>query len=90
MSVEITAIHQVGGTRHEHIASVRWTNAESKQAGESTRETMVDWIQNKDGKAYVTDGRSTVSVGVVDAQPKYIRTYADGVWTDNLLALPRY
>ncbi len=27
---------------------------------------------------------------VADADPPDIRTYADGVWTDNLLALPRY
>ena len=32
----------------------------------------------------------TVKVGVVDATPPYLRTHADGVWTDNLLALPRY
>ena len=31
-----------------------------------------------------------MSVGVVDANPPYIRTHADGVWTDNLLALPRF
>jgi hypothetical protein len=36
-----------------------------------------------------SDG-SDVAVGVVDASPPYIRTYADGNWTDNLLALPRY
>jgi hypothetical protein len=31
-----------------------------------------------------------VAVGVVEATPPYIRTHADGVWTDNLLSLPRY
>ncbi|MGD0742094.1 MAG: DUF3892 domain-containing protein [Acidimicrobiales bacterium] len=90
MTVEITAIHLVGGTRHEHIASVRWVNPSSQETGSSTRETMVDWIENKGGAAFVTDGQNTVSVAVVDAHPKYLRTYADGVWTDNLLALPRY
>lgn len=90
MAVEINSIHLVGGTRHEHIASVRWTNPSSGDSGESTRETMVDWIENKNGSAYVTDGQNTVSVGVVNASPRYIRTSADGVWTDNLLALPRF
>jgi len=53
---------------------------------------MVAWIEDKDGKAYVDDGRGhRVSVGVVEPshEPKYLRTYADGVWTDNLLSLPR-
>jgi len=88
--VRITAIHLVGGQQHEHIASVRWIDLSDNTTGESTRETMVDWIENKGGKAVVTDGTNTVAVGVVNATPKYIRTHADGKWTDNLLALPRY
>ncbi len=45
----------------------------------------------KDGYAYVRDGASnTVRVGTaVSARgTKYVRTYRDKVWTDNLLALP--
>ena len=40
----------------------------------------------------MTDGTREVQVGVVHPQygPPYLRTHADGVWTDNLLALPRY
>lgn len=88
--VEITEVHMSGGTKHEHIAEVKWKNPKTGKTGENTREEMVNWIENKDGKAFVTDGKNTVSVRVVDATPKYIRTYADGKWTDNLLALPRY
>jgi hypothetical protein len=51
---------------------------------------MVEWLTANPGQAYVSDGARHVLVGVVDATPKYIRTYADNVWTDNLLALPRY
>jgi catechol-2,3-dioxygenase len=90
MSVEITAVHMSGGDKHEHIANVKWTNQQSSGTGTSTRAVMVDWIENKKGQAVVTDGKNTVNVGVVDATPKYLRTYADGIWTDNLLALPRY
>jgi hypothetical protein len=50
---------------------------------------MVDWI-DQGGEAWVTDGRRSVRIRVVRAHPPYIRTYADGVWSDNLLALPRY
>lgn len=53
---------------------------------------MVDWIENKKGKAFVGSGSQRVEVGVVSpsgGQP-YLRTYADGVWTNNLLSLPEF
>lgn len=78
------------GTKHEHIAEVKWENRDSGEVGQSTRSTMVDWIKNKSGDARVANGASYVKVGVVDVTPPYIRTYADGVWTDNLLSLPTY
>ena len=87
--INITAVHMSGGTQHEHIANVKWKNAGDGNAGENSRQEMVDWIE-KGGAAQVTDGRNTADVGVVNASPKYIRTHADGKWTDNLLALPRY
>jgi hypothetical protein len=50
---------------------------------------MVEWI-NSGGEAFVSSGARVLRVGVVNALPPYIRTYADQVWTDNLLALPRF
>jgi hypothetical protein len=81
-----------GGTAHQHIASVKWKNPDSGKSGESTRQNMVDFISNKGGSAYVCGGDAHIArVGVVKkAEPPYIRTYADGEWSDNLLALPRY
>jgi Protein of unknown function (DUF3892) len=79
------------GTGHKHIAGVRWRNPGTGARGENTRAQMVDWIENKKGEARVRDDAGNeIPVGVVDASPPYIRTYADGVWTDNLLDLPRY
>jgi hypothetical protein len=77
----------VGGVGHEHIGNVKWVNGTS--SGESTRAQMVKIIEDGN-KVFVSDGQNPVDVGVVKADPKYIRTYADGKWTDNLLALPRY
>jgi Protein of unknown function (DUF3892) len=90
--VYITQVHlSSGGSRHEHITDIKWRNPSSGKTGESSRATMVDWIRNKRGDARVRDNAGhAVRVGVVDASPPYIRTFADGVWTDNLLALPRY
>jgi exosome complex RNA-binding protein Rrp42 (RNase PH superfamily) len=88
--IYVTAIHLVGGDKHEHIASVQWQNPVDGKAGESTRETMVDWI-NDGGDARVKNGGTEVRVGVIrDATRPYIRTHADGQWTNNLLALRRY
>lgn len=75
---------------HQHITGVRWRNPQSDATGASTVPTLVDWLENKGGVAQVTDGRKTVDVAVVHADRPYIRTVADGVYTDNLLALPRY
>ena len=85
--IRVTAVHMEGGVRHEHIAEVKWLNG--NEPGQSTRAQMVTYIEGGN-QAYVTDGVNSVFVGVVDATPKYIRTYADGKWTDNLLALPRF
>jgi hypothetical protein len=79
-----------GGEGHEHIARVRWINPETNATGESSRAEMVDWISNKRGQAFVVKDGLRVAVRVVNANPPYIRTHADGVWTDNLLALPTF
>jgi hypothetical protein len=89
--VQITAIHMVGGVRHEHIADVRWTNIDTKETGQATRQQMVDWLrQSSSNHAWVYGGGRWIEVRVVNANPPYIQTYADDVPTDNLLALPRY
>jgi hypothetical protein len=89
--IYITAVHMSpGGTRHEHIADVQWRNSATGATGANSRAEMVTWIRDQQGDARVTDGRIEVRVGVVDGTPPFIRTYADQVWTDNLLALPRY
>ncbi len=88
--IYITAIHLSGGTRNEHITEVRWSNPGSGETGTSSRETMVDWIRNKGGDARVKGTYGDVKVGVVDANPPYLRTYANNNYTDNLLSLPSY
>lgn len=90
--IYITEVHMsAGGTGHEHIAEVRWRNPQTEASGASTREVMVNWIKNESGDARVQDAAGEEArVGVVEANPPYIRTYADGIWNDNLLALPRY
>ena len=79
------------GTHHGHIAAVKWKDPDSGDNGESTRETMVDWLSDPSNSAYVCgDSAHIARVGVVQADPPHIRTHADGDWKDNLLSLPRY
>ena len=92
MSIRITAIRMSGGSGHEHIARLWWTDPADSSSGDNTRAEIVAWIENKNGKAYVEDRsghRVDVSVVTPRVGSKYLRTYANGVWTDNLLALPR-
>lgn len=92
MAIEITAIQQAGGTGHQHIWMLWWTNPSTSTSGNSSREELVSWIEDRGGEAYVQDRfGNRVNVGVVDPDhgQKFLRTYADGYWTDNLLALPR-
>jgi Protein of unknown function (DUF3892) len=91
VAVYITAIRLEGGSQHQHITRVRWQQTdEPSETGEDSRQQMVDWIRNKNGEAYVRDDDGGVSVLAVDASPPYLRTYADGKWTDNLLALSTF
>lgn len=94
MSVRVTCISKAGGDHdnpHESISHLGWTNEETHESGKSTRLEMYSWIKDKGGYAYVRDGAgNTVRVGtaVSTRGTKYVRTYRDKVWTDNLLALP--
>jgi len=89
MATYIVAIHQSGGSGHVHIAAVVWVNESSMQSGIASTQVIIDFIR-KDNVVMVSDGTRRVRVHVVDAPRPYIQTYADGRWTDNLLALPKY
>jgi hypothetical protein len=54
----------------------------------STRQQVVDSIRAKTNTFYTLVGGTRANVGVVDGpRGPYVRTYADGKWNDNLLAL---
>jgi len=72
---------------HEHI-----THAGNPSGNwEWTVPQIVQSIDNKTNTFYVSDPRTgkQANVGVVRpaGRPAHIRTYADGIWTDNLLSL---
>lgn len=92
--IYVQRVHMVPSTgyAHEHIAEVEWRNTSDNNIGRSTTPNVVDFIDNKNGDVRVRSTGSDVQVGTVHQQGRasFIRTHANGVWTDNLLALPRY
>ncbi|WP_019896685.1 DUF3892 domain-containing protein [Methylotenera mobilis] len=86
--VRITCITKPQNRNHEHITHVgnpatgwRWSVKD-----------VVSSIDAKTNTFYVLDAktgkRSDVGVVRPENHAPYIRTYADGVWDDNLLSLP--
>lgn len=93
MSIRITHVRFADGVRdHPHISAVKWVDLQSGETNSSTKAVIVDWIDNKNGKAYVGTGASQVQVGTVhpSGAAAYLRTYADGQWTNNLVSLPEF
>ncbi len=87
----IAPVHFSGGTGHQHVSQVVWTNGSTFKGGVNSTSDMVQFI-DKGGDVRVSDGSTTVAVGVVrpDRGQPYLRTFKDKTWTDNLLSVPRY
>ena len=89
--IHIYAVRLSGGTQHQHITRLRWKNPDTDKPGENSRAEVIDWLRaDADNRAYVCGGGHLARVLIVNAHPPYLRSHADGVWTDNLLALPRF
>ena len=90
MTVFITAVKvSAAGSGHEHIVEIRWLNCNDSTSNTMSTASAVEYIQAK-STLHVAGPDGAIGVGVVDATPPYLRTIANGKYTDNLLALPRY
>jgi hypothetical protein len=74
---------------HEHITSAGGPNPDGNGRWRDTIANIVGFIETKQHRFYTKEGNATAWVGVRTsaAGNKYIQTYADGIWKDNLLAL---
>lgn len=82
--VRVTCINkQPRNNTHEgitHLGGATW---------HWTRQDVINSIEAKTNTFFTLVGGNRAEVGVVSgANGKYLRTYADGKWNDNLLALP--
>jgi hypothetical protein len=76
-------------SKHELITHVG--NLVQSQTWVWTREAVIESINARTNSFYVHEEGKRSEVGVVNpghGRPPYLRTYADGEWNDNLLALP--
>jgi hypothetical protein len=87
----ITAVQMSGSTSHERISSVRWLNCSDGTSNVVPTAGMIEWLEKEGNSARVAGEEKPVAVGVwVTASGKYLRTFANEEWTDNLLSLPRF
>jgi hypothetical protein len=73
---------------HEHITHVGGPNGNVRW--KDTVATVVGFIEPGEHRFYTREGNASAWVGVRTsaAGNKFLQTHADGVWKDNLLALP--
>lgn len=92
MATRIIGIRLEGGYSHQHISQLKWINPSTNEGGVNTWAAIVDFIENQHGKAFVDEGgyRVDVYVRTPASGPKFLQTYADGRWQNNLLSLPQW
>ena len=77
---------------HEAITDFKWINESTNESGQSSREAMVNFIDNQKGKAYVRSGnlKAFCYTRRIGNNSKFLQTYSDGKFNDNLLSLPEF
>lgn len=90
--VEITCINKDKGNHtnpHEGITHYKWYSHTNQKREKSSRMEMVRYIENGN-RAYVSHGSSKAYcyVRTGSSSKKFLQTYADRQYTNNLLALP--
>jgi len=94
MAIRIICVSKPSGNNrdpHDAISVLGWENEATGQRSRITRDELYNWIKLEKGVAYVIDGGGNKAfVGTRENiyGTRYVQTYADGKWTDNLLALP--
>ena len=80
MPIVITAIRMEGGETDLDITHLWWENPETGYSDCSALETIISYIEDLKGKAYVRDDEGyVIRVGVVvpESGPKFLSTYGD-------------
>lgn len=92
---EVQIIARRGGSdiTHHAITHYKWIRKSSDAGIIDTRQAVVNWVDQDPQlhKAFVQDkfGRKAYCGVRQLGNVRFLQTYADGVWTNNLLDLPQ-
>lgn len=92
MALEITGIRKPNPQDpHEAISHYRWYDDVDNTRGLDEREGLIRWMESNKVDAYVADGNVKVWCDIRKNihGTKYLQTYADNKYTNNLLSLPQ-
>jgi hypothetical protein len=92
MALQITGIRKPNpDDPHEAISHYRWHDDVDNSNGIDEREALIKWMEDNKIRAYVADVSKKIWCGIRKNAhgTKYLQTYADDKWTNNLLALPQ-
>jgi Protein of unknown function (DUF3892) len=79
----------ISGTKHWHLSDFWWID-DSGNRGHWTRAEAYGYVVNNPKIVYVSEGNTQVLVYArydKNTDTKWVQTYADGIWKDNLTAL---
>jgi hypothetical protein len=86
----ITRVRFKNGKQHEHITHVEMYSTVDKKTDSCSVADVVAYLRKHETGIYVKDGDKNIPIVIVEADPPYIRTKADGKLTNNLLSLPTF
>lgn len=90
MTIQIIGIRKPGGAAniHEAISHYQWVKDGEPQPKLTDRAAMVSWLEKDGNSAFVrSDGRTASCYVNSNGHTKFLQTYADNQWSDNLLSL---
>ncbi|GLZ41266.1 DUF3892 domain-containing protein [Actinokineospora sp. NBRC 105648] len=90
MSARVTHIRPDGGNEHKHITHVKRVIPNGTPESVTVAE-MVTYLDNGNRAHTLENGeRAEIHVRRPSTGKPYIQTQADGQWSNNLLALPKF
>lgn len=92
MKIQIVCINKDNGNHHnphEAISRFGWVGVDGIKK-HSNLQQMVQFLSNESNSAYVSDGQNIAYcyVNTSSSGRKFVQTYRDSRWTNNLLQLP--
>jgi hypothetical protein len=90
--IQIIAIRGGSNVSHHAISDYKGIEKSTAKIYSYPRQYIVGLLDNKKARAYVKDSARRIAYCGVNqiGSTRFLQTYADGVWTDNLLNLPQY